>query len=97
MDPFVAYVLILFGSIFTICVLMIIKGNLTMEPVLAKVNPAALSKVNWTQGLAFAASLGAVFGLDLSTSQQVAIVLGIQGVQSAATFIFRTFMTKKPA
>jgi len=60
-----------------------------------KLNPAALSKINWTQALAVAASLAAVFGLDLTLEQQATAVLAIQGVQSAATIVFRTFMTKK--
>lgn len=64
---------------------------------MAQLNPAALSKINWTNGIAFIATLGTVFGLNISPEQQLQIVAGIGIVSQIATVIFRTFMTKKPA
>lgn len=60
-----------------------------------KLNPAALSKINWTQALAVAASFSAVFGMEMTPAQQVAAVLAIQSAQGVLTFLFRTFMTVK--
>lgn len=59
------------------------------------VNPAHLSKINWTQVVAAAASVTVVFGLDIPLETQVAIVTGIQLATNFATLVFRTFMTKK--
>ena len=53
------------------------------------------SKINWTQGLALAASILVVFGIELPTEIQLAIVAVIQGVQSVFTWIMRTWFTKK--
>ena len=60
-------------------------------------NPAILSKINWTQIIAFAASLLAVFGLNLSPELQAAIVLAVQGVAGLLTIVWRTWFTAKPA
>ncbi len=60
-----------------------------------KLNPAALSKINWTNGLAFVATLGAVFGLDITPEQQLQAVATIGIVSQVASVIFRTFMTVK--
>lgn len=56
---------------------------------------AWLSKINWTQGVAFIAMLLTVFGLDLPPEQQVAIVGIIQGIQSFGTWVLRTWFTTK--
>lgn len=61
------------------------------------VNPAALSKVNWTQVVAVIASILVIFGIDLPVDQQLSIVAAIQAVQAVATIIFRTWFTAKPA
>ena len=60
-------------------------------------NPAMLSKINWTQIVAFAASLLTIFGLDLSPELQVAIVAAIQGIAGLLTIVWRTWFTAKPA
>lgn len=64
---------------------------------MAQLNPAALSKINWTNGIAFIATVGAVFGMDLKPEVQLQIVAGIGMATQVASIIFRTFMTKKPA
>lgn len=56
-------------------------------------NPAHLSKINWTQGIAAVASALVLFGIDLTTEQQLYAVTTIQGVQTMATWVFRTFFT----
>lgn len=55
---------------------------------------AFLSKINWTQIVAFGAMLITMFGFELSVEDQLKIVAGIQGVQSAITVVLRTFFTK---
>lgn len=54
---------------------------------------AWLSKINWTQVVSFAASVLAVKGIDLDANTQVAVVLTIQGVQSVATWVLKTWFT----
>jgi lysozyme family protein len=49
------------------------------------------SKINWTQLVAVVASLGVVFGLNISPEMQATIVTGITFAQGALTFLFRTF------
>lgn len=58
------------------------------------VKSAWFSKINWTQALALLASVLVVFGIDLDPQTQIAIVAGIQGAQSALTWVLRTFFTK---
>lgn len=58
-------------------------------------NPAAFSKVNWTQVVGAVATLGALVGLDLSPERQVEIVAAIALTTQAATVVFRTFFTGK--
>lgn len=60
------------------------------------INPAALSKINWTQIVGGVAMLAAVFGFDIPAEQQVAIVAGIAGAVQVVTIILRTFFTAKP-
>lgn len=62
-----------------------------------KINPAAASKINWTQGVAFVAALAAVFGLDISESTRAAILTGLATVVPVVTFILRTWFTAKPS
>lgn len=58
------------------------------------VKSGLLSKVNWTQFASIGATLLAWIGLDLSAEQLVAVITGIQAVQSIATVIFKTWFTK---
>jgi hypothetical protein len=60
-------------------------------------NPAILSKINWTQVVGFVAMALTLFGFNLEPDDQVKIVAGIGAIQSVATIIFRTFFTGKPA
>lgn len=52
-----------------------------------------LSKINWLQAAGIASSVAAGFGLNLPTDQIVAIVVGIQAVQSVVTVVTKTFFT----
>jgi hypothetical protein len=65
-----------------------------MNTVEVDVKSAWLSKINWTQAVAFLAMLATVFGFDLDPKTQVAIVAGIQSVQSVVTWILKTFFNK---
>jgi mannose/fructose/N-acetylgalactosamine-specific phosphotransferase system component IIC len=56
-------------------------------------NPAAFSKINWTNIVAAGATLLSVFGLDFSPEMQVQIVTGIALVSQLLTMVFRTFFT----
>ena len=60
------------------------------------INSARKSKINWTQGVAFAGSILTLLGFDLAPEQQVEAVLAIQGAQSFLTWVFRTWFTAKP-
>ena len=59
------------------------------------INPAALSKINWTQIVSFIAMLAAVFGMDISSEMQVQILAGITALQTILTVVFRTWFTAK--
>lgn len=58
-------------------------------------NTAWASKINWTQVVAFAASVAVVFGIDVPDQTKVEAVAGIQGIQSVMTWMFRTWFTAK--
>lgn len=64
-----------------------------METTRVEVKSAWLSKINWTQVVAFAASVLAVKGIDLDASTQVAVVMTIQGIQGIATWVMKTWFT----
>lgn len=51
------------------------------------------SKVNWTQVVAMAATLGVLFGFHLPAEEQAKVVATIQGVAGLATIILRTWFT----
>lgn len=53
------------------------------------------SKINWTQLVATAAMVGAMFGLNLDAETQAAIVGFIVAGQALLTIIFRTWFTSK--
>ncbi len=59
-----------------------------------EVKSAWLSKVNWTQAVSLGATVLALKGFNLDAETQVSVVAGIQGVQSAATWVFRTWFNK---
>lgn len=65
-----------------------------METANVPVRSGWLSKINWTQLGSFIASLLAVFSIDISPEQTIAVVLGIQALQSIGTVILRQFFTK---
>ena len=52
------------------------------------------SKINWTQAVALVATALALWGIDMDTQTQVAVVGVIQGTQSIATWIMRTWYTR---
>lgn len=60
-----------------------------------KLNPAALSKVNWAQAISLVAVLGTVFGLDLTPEKQAEILAAIATITPTVTLVFRTFFTGK--
>lgn len=64
-----------------------------MNFVEVAVKSAWWSKVNWTQAIAMIASIGVIFGLNLSPEEQAKIVATIQGVSGLATIILRTWFT----
>lgn len=64
-----------------------------MNLVEVAVKSAWWSKVNWTQAIAMLASVGVIFGLNLSPEEQAKIVATIQGVSGLATIILRTWFT----
>jgi len=59
-------------------------------------NTPFFSKINWTQGVALTAALFTFFNSELPPEQQAALLAGIQGVQSIATWIMRTWFTGRP-
>ena len=64
------------------------------ETAVVPVKPALESKINWTQVAGIAASVAAIFGLDVDPTTLVAVVVGIQGVVSLVTVIMRTWFNK---
>jgi hypothetical protein len=60
-------------------------------------NPAALSKINWTQVVAGLAMAATVFGFDLTAEAQASIVMGIGIASQLLTIVFRTFFTGNAA
>lgn len=64
-----------------------------MDFIDVAIKSAWWSKVNWTQVVAMAATLGVLFGLELPAEQQAKIVATIQAVSGFATVILRTWFT----
>lgn len=56
-------------------------------------NPAHLSKINWTQAISIIATIVAMFGIDLDAETQAAVVSTIAGATTVLTFVFRTWFT----
>ena len=70
------------------------NGDPVPSSAVVPVTSAWASKINWTQAVAVGSSiLVFAFGpkASLSTDQQLALVTTINLVQSAATWIFRTW------
>lgn len=68
----------------------------TTTPPLAVVVPvksAWYSKINWTQGIALLAMAGTFFGFDFDAKTQAEVLAGIIGIQSAVTWLLKTFFT----
>lgn len=64
-----------------------------MDFVEVAIKSAWWSRINWTQAVAMAASVGVFFGHDFSPEQQAKIVVTIQAVAGLATIILRTWFT----
>lgn len=54
-------------------------------------NPAAFSKVNWTQAVAFIAMLLTLFGIDMPDNVKLEAVALIQAAQSIITWLLHTY------
>jgi len=65
--------------------------------VRVEVKSAWLSKVNWTQAVALLAAWLGAKGISLDAETQVQVVLAVQAIQSAATWIFRTWFNRSVA
>ena len=59
-------------------------------------NPAVLSKINWTNIIAAGATLLTIFGIDLTPEAQMQIVTGIALASQLLSIVFRTWFTAKP-
>lgn len=59
-----------------------------------EIKSAWFSKINWTQAVAMAASVGVIFGVDLDAKTQLALVGMIQSGQTVATWLFRTWFNR---
>jgi len=64
-----------------------------MNPITVPVQSAWASKINWTQGAGFALSVLTAATGALPPQYAIFGPLIIQGVQSLATIVFRTFFT----
>lgn len=52
-----------------------------------------LSKINWTQTIAFFAMIATLFNFDIPAEKQAEIVGAIVALQGAVTIVLRTFFT----
>jgi hypothetical protein len=52
-----------------------------------------LSKINWTQAIAFLAMILTVFGINLPDDVKIQLVAIISGVQAIVTWVVRTWFT----
>jgi hypothetical protein len=64
-----------------------------MNEVTVGVQSAWFSKINWTQAVAVLAMIATVFGFNLDSATQVAIVSAIVSVQAVVTWVIKTFFT----
>lgn len=65
-----------------------------MEKLTIGIQSAFLSKINITQGIAAAAMLLTMFGLEVPAEVQAQIVAVIVGITTVATWVLRTWFTK---
>ncbi|HYV30886.1 MAG TPA: hypothetical protein VEO53_07275, partial [Candidatus Binatia bacterium] len=63
------------------------------EVAKVEIKSAWLSKINWTQAVAAAASIAVIFGVDVPPEQQVTIVAAIQIIQTLTTIVIKTWLT----
>jgi ABC-type transport system involved in cytochrome c biogenesis permease component len=59
------------------------------------INPAALSKINWTNGIAFLVAVAAVFHVAIPQDVQDSVLKAIAVGVPIVTMILRTFFTAK--
>lgn len=59
------------------------------------INAPAISKINWTNGMAFVVSLLAVLGIGIPEDWQNTILTFIATAVPVVTMIFRTWFTEK--
>ncbi len=64
-----------------------------MDLVSVAVKSAWLSKINWTQFVAFIAMLLTMFGIDLPPETQASILAAIVAGSSVITWVLKTFFT----
>lgn len=64
-----------------------------MASATVPVKSAFLSKINWTQAIAFAAMMFSIFGVDLDAKTQADMLAGVIAAQSIITWVLRTFFT----
>lgn len=64
------------------------------ETVRTEVKSTFLSKINWASALGLAATIFALFGIDLDEDTQKQVIAGIAGVTTLAVWVIRTFFTK---
>lgn len=57
------------------------------------IQTAWLSKINWTQAVAFLAVMFTMFGIDLDAETQAQIVAAIAAISQVLTWIMRTWFT----
>lgn len=64
-----------------------INANTAKVPI----KTAWLSKINWTQAVAFIAALATMFGIDLDSETQSQILTGIVAIQAVVSWVLRTW------
>lgn len=57
------------------------------------VKPAALSKINWVQAIAFGAMVASYFGIQVPPDVQAALQAAIVAITTVVTWILRTWFT----
>ena len=55
-------------------------------------NPAAFSKINWTQAVAFIAMLLTLFGIDMPDNVKLETVALIQAAQTVLTWLLHNVL-----
>jgi hypothetical protein len=65
-----------------------------MNLVTVDVKSAWASKINWTQAVSVLASVLIMFGVNLDAETQAHLVIAINLVSSAVTWVLRTWFTE---